>query len=45
MPEGQVRTWIQTVPGKGWFMIFRLCGPLEPFFEQRWKLTDIEARL
>ena len=31
------RNWIQTTPGKGWFMLFRFYGPLEPFFDQSWK--------
>jgi hypothetical protein len=34
--------WIQTVPGKGWFPIFRFYGPLEPFFDKSWILEDIE---
>ncbi|HSH93253.1 MAG TPA: DUF1254 domain-containing protein, partial [Roseimicrobium sp.] len=29
-PEGKEANWIATVPGKGWFAIFRLYGPLEP---------------
>ena len=42
MPAGQEKNWIQTVPGKGWFPIFRFYGPLEPLFEKTWKLNDIE---
>jgi len=42
MPGGQERNWIQTVPGHGWFPIFRLYGPLEPFFDKTWELPDIE---
>ena len=34
--------WIQTVPGKGWFTLLRLCGPLEPFFTKEWRLSEIE---
>ena len=29
--------WVQTIPGKGWFMILRLYGPLEPWFDQTWR--------
>ena len=43
MPAGQEKNWIKTVPGKGWFPIFRFYGPLEPLFEKTWKLNDIEA--
>lgn len=39
-PAGEVN-WIQTVPGKGWFPLFRFYGPLEPFFDKTWKLQDI----
>lgn len=42
MPAGQEKNWIQTVPGKGWFPIFRFYGPLEPFFDKSWQLPDIE---
>lgn len=33
--------WIQTIPGKSWFTIFRLYGPLEPWFDRSWRLEDI----
>lgn len=42
MPPGQDRNWVQTVPGRGWFPIFRFYGPLEPFFDKTWQLPDIE---
>ena len=42
MPPGQEKNWIKTVPGKGWFPIFRFYGPLEPLFDKTWKLSDIE---
>jgi hypothetical protein len=29
------------VPGKGWFTILRLYGPLEGYFDGSWKPTDI----
>jgi hypothetical protein len=41
LPAGQDRNWIATVPGHGWFPIFRLYGPLEPFYDGTWKLPDI----
>jgi hypothetical protein len=34
--------WIQTIPGKGWFAMFRLYGPLEPWFDKTWKPGEIE---
>jgi hypothetical protein len=44
MPAGQEHNWIRTVPGRGWFPIFRFYGPLEPFFDKTWTLRDIERR-
>jgi len=41
-PAGMEHNWVQTIPGKGWFMILRLYGPLEPWFNQTWKPGEIE---
>ena len=41
-PAGKEANWIQSVPGKGWFAIFRLYGPLEPWFDKTWRLGEIE---
>ncbi len=35
-------TWIQTMPGKGWFTILRLYSPEETFFTKTWRPTEIE---
>ncbi len=35
--------WIKTVPGKGWFPIFRFYSPTQAFFDKTWALNDIEA--
>jgi hypothetical protein len=40
-PEGMDSNWVQTIPGKGWFMILRLYGPLEPWFDGSWKPGEI----
>lgn len=39
-PEGFENNWIQTIPGKGWNTIFRLYGPLEPWFDNKWYPSD-----
>ena len=39
--QGREANWIETVPGKAWFMAFRLYGPLKPWFDQSWKLNNI----
>jgi hypothetical protein len=41
-PPGMENNWIQTVPGKGWFAVLRLYGPLEPWFEGTWQPGDFE---
>ncbi|EAW35231.1 DUF1254 domain-containing protein [Lyngbya sp. PCC 8106] len=41
-PAGKEKNWIETLPNKGWTGVFRLYGPLESFFDQTWKLNDIE---
>jgi len=28
---------VQTIPDKGWIMILRLCGALEPWFNKTWR--------
>ena len=41
-PEGKASNWIQTVPGKGWWIILRLYNPLQPFFDKTWRPSEIE---
>ena len=41
-PSGWENNWVQTIPGKGWFMILRLYGPLEPWFDKTWRPGEIE---
>ena len=41
-PEGKESNWIQTVPGKGWFVLLRLYGPLEPWFDKTWRPGEFE---
>ena len=41
-PAGKEANWIQTLPGKGWFVALRLYGPLEPWFDQSWRPGEIE---
>jgi hypothetical protein len=41
-PEGKANNWLQTVPGKGYFVILRLYSPLQPFFDKTWRPSEIE---
>jgi len=39
-PVGFENNWIQTIPSRGWNTIFRLYGPLEPWFDDEWYPSD-----
>ncbi|MGB5421830.1 MAG: DUF1254 domain-containing protein [Desulfobacterales bacterium] len=41
-PKGWEKNWIQTIPGKSWFIILRLYGPLEPWLDQTWRPSELE---
>jgi hypothetical protein len=41
-PKGHEGNWVQTVPGKSFNVLFRLYGPLEPWFDKSWKPGDFE---
>jgi len=40
-PAGKEPNWIQTIPGESWFMILRLYGPLQPWFDKTWQPGEI----
>jgi hypothetical protein len=40
---GEGKNWLRTVADKGFFVILRLYGPTEPFFNQTWKPGDLEG--
>ncbi|HWN38531.1 MAG TPA: DUF1214 domain-containing protein, partial [Gammaproteobacteria bacterium] len=42
MPTGEENRWIQTRPGKGWFVYFRIYGPEGPAFDGSWKPGDFQ---
>jgi len=39
-PEG--KNWLQTIPGKSWFVALRMYGPLEPWINKTWRTSEIE---
>jgi hypothetical protein len=43
-PEGAEGRWIKTIPGKGWFVYFRIYGPEQPAFDNSWQLPDFEPQ-
>jgi hypothetical protein len=42
-PAGQESNWTETVPGKGFYPMFRFYTPKEGVFDGTWKLPDVEA--
>jgi len=42
-PKGFENNWLQTIPGKSWFVILRMYGPLKPFIEKSWRPGEIEV--
>lgn len=41
-PAGKEQNWIQTVPGKSWFPMLRLYGPLQPWFDKLWRPSELD---
>lgn len=41
-PAGKEANWIQTAPGKGWYALLRLYGPLQPWFDKTWRPGEFE---
>ena len=41
-PAGKEGNWLATVPGKSWFTILRMYGPLEPWINTTWRPGEIE---
>jgi hypothetical protein len=43
LPKGAKESnWRRTVPGKGWFVLFRLYSPTQAFFDGAWRPGDFE---
>jgi len=41
-PKGYENNWIETVPGKSWFVALRMYSPLKPWIEKTWRPGEIE---
>ncbi len=40
-PEGWENNWVQTMPGKGFNVLFRAYGPTEAWFDKSWRPGDL----
>jgi hypothetical protein len=41
-PSGPAKNWVQTLPGKGYFLYFRFHAPTKAFFDKSWALNEVE---
>ena len=41
-PAGFENNWLQTIPGKSWFVALRMYGPLEAWIDKSWRPSEIE---
>ncbi len=41
-PANGNANWIRTLEGRGWFVLLRLYGPLDAFFDFTWQPDDIK---
>jgi hypothetical protein len=41
-PKGKEGNWVQTMPGKGYNVLLRFYGPLQPWFDKSWMPGDFE---
>ena len=41
-PEGKASNWLQTIPGKGWNLLWRIYGPEKAWYDKTWRPGDIE---
>ena len=41
-PAGKEKNWTETVPDKGWFVLLRLYGPLDSWFDKTWQPGEFE---
>ena len=40
--NGYENNWVETIPGKSWFVILRMYGPLQPWIDQSWRPGEVE---
>ena len=41
-PPSQESNWLETAPGRGFYLMFRLYSPTAPLFDGTWTLPDVE---
>jgi hypothetical protein len=41
-PKGSENNWVETIPGKSWFTMFRIYGPTKAWTDKTWRPGEIE---
>lgn len=41
-PKGKESNWLQTIPGKSFFVCLRMYGPTEPWIEGKWRPSKVK---
>ena len=41
-PKGMENNWLETIPGKSFFVALRMYGPLEPWINKTWRPGELE---
>ena len=41
-PKGFEKNWLETIPGKGWFTVFRMFSPLQAWIDKTWRPSEID---
>ena len=41
-PQGMESNWLETIPGKSYWLGYRMYGPLEPWFDKTWRPGEVE---
>jgi len=41
-PKSYENNWIETIPGKSWFVALRMYSPLKPWIDQTWRPGEVE---
>ena len=42
-PKGMEKNWLETVPGKSWFVVLRMYGPEKAWINKTWRPSEIEV--
>ena len=37
-PKGKEKNWVQTIPGRGWWVYLRFYAPSKAYFDKSWSI-------